>query len=125
MENILSSFMSLAFLSFPSVGAKTSSHLSYVISSYPTELAIPLLDDHGCGLWARTIPVPYVGPCPWEISAPELSIALRKSQYHEGAQHREGRIFSWLAETVITEPWLWLSFFKLSLYTEDPANKEP
>lgn len=125
MENLLSSFMSLAFLSFPGVGVKTSSHLSCVISSYPTELVIPLLDDHSCGLWARTIPVSYVGPYPWEISAPELSIVLHKSQYHEGAQHTEGRIFSWLAETVITKPWLWLSFFELGLYTEDPTYKEP
>ena len=88
-ENLLPSFMSLAFLSFPSVGVKTSSHLSYVISSYTTELVIPLLDDHSHGLWARTIPALCIGSCPPEISAPELSIVLRKSQNHEGAWHGE------------------------------------
>lgn len=116
-------FYVLAFLSFPSVGIKTSSHLSCVISGYPTELVIPLLDDHSHGLWARTIPVPYVGSCPPEISAPELSIVLCKSQNHEGAQQGEG--YSPDSErTLLTKPWLWLSFVELGLYAEDRTNKK-
>lgn len=78
--------MSLAFLSFPSVGVKASFHLSYVIFSYPTELVILLLDDHSHGLWARTMPV----PCPPDISAPELSIVLCNIENREGAWHGEG-----------------------------------
>lgn len=61
--------LSLGFLSFPSVGVKTSSHVSSVISSYPTELVIPLLDDHSHRLCTRPMPVPYVGSWLPEISA--------------------------------------------------------
>lgn len=73
-ENILPSFLSLAFLSFVCLGVKTSCHLSYAISSYPTELVILLLDDHSHGLWARTIPALYIGSCPPEVSAPEAFV---------------------------------------------------
>lgn len=86
--------MSLAFLSLASVGVKTSSHLSDVISSCPTDLVISLLDDHSDSLWARTIPPPRVGSCPPEISAPETFVysSMQESEPRRSAARR--RIFS-------------------------------
>lgn len=83
-QRLLPSFLSLGFLSFPSVGVKTSSHVSYVISSYPTELGIPLLDNHSHKLCTRAVPVPYVGSWLPEISAQSCLQSQARSRTTKG-----------------------------------------
>lgn len=88
-QYFLPSFLSLGFLSFPDVGVKTSSHLSYVISSYPTV-------SHPCPGWSQPQALHQSNACAicWLLSArnfcSELSLVLCKKQNHEWGWHREG-----------------------------------
>lgn len=87
---LLPPFLPLAFLSFPSVGVKTSSHLSCVISSCPTESFLP-----------STITAVVPGLEQYLLHILALvhqkfllqrlsSIVLHNDQDHEGAQHGQG-----------------------------------